>query len=319
MNRRELLEKNVRFFLSEARPERSFEIFVSDSASNDDTAEYLRGLKNPRVRFKIHPKKILQLENFNEAAKGARGKYIALFHDDNIYEPTLLGKALDILEREPDVGIVCSGFYRATEDGKYSERRVFDIPERLGKNDFIKVLLVKGWSNRFELGITTLVFRKSLFKEIGGFPRKYPAAFDVYFFLLTVLSGKKIAYIKEPLATDIIRKTNISFGRDAMYLEETHRIYLEALKHAKRLQIPSREEIISRSRQLADRLYEKNVALGNREIAEKIREFSTKEFGGTFFQTALSSRLLAPVARPLCIVSNSAKLIASTIIRKVSK
>lgn len=83
------------------------EIIVSDNASTDETVEILReyeathGIQVHRNERNIGPN-----DNFNRLISLAKGKYTAIYHSDDLYEPTILEESVEVLDRNRDVGLV---------------------------------------------------------------------------------------------------------------------------------------------------------------------------------------------------------------------
>ena len=67
-----------------------FEIVVSDNSSTDDTAEVVRGITDPRVRYVRTPKRLVVAESWEFARSHARGTLIILLGDDDALLATTL-------------------------------------------------------------------------------------------------------------------------------------------------------------------------------------------------------------------------------------
>jgi glycosyltransferase involved in cell wall biosynthesis len=102
------------------------EILVVDNASTDDTQEVLASIHEPRMR-------IVTLEvnqglsgAFNRAMQEVRGEYVAYLDADDRWRPGKLRRQLDLMESEPDVGVVFSNFAWFNEHG-VRNRTQFDV------------------------------------------------------------------------------------------------------------------------------------------------------------------------------------------------
>jgi glycosyltransferase involved in cell wall biosynthesis len=84
----------------------NFEIHVSDNASTDNTVEEVRYFKDPRVFIHRNEVNVGGEENFDICLHLGRGKYTAIFHADDIYEPTMLAAQVEFLECNPAAGAV---------------------------------------------------------------------------------------------------------------------------------------------------------------------------------------------------------------------
>lgn len=75
------------------------EVVVSDNASTDDTAEYLRTIKHPDLRWWTNEENIGGDRNFLKCVAEARGEYVWLFGDDDIMPAGAVGRVVDFLGR----------------------------------------------------------------------------------------------------------------------------------------------------------------------------------------------------------------------------
>ncbi len=83
----------------------NFEIIISDNASTDDTLEVVSNFKDSRI--KVHRNEInIVEENFNRCIQLATGKYTAIFHADDFYEPNMIETQLKFLEINSQAGAV---------------------------------------------------------------------------------------------------------------------------------------------------------------------------------------------------------------------
>lgn len=79
------------------------EILVIDDASTDRTPEIIASYGS-RVRCHRLPENRGQYVNDNEAIAAARGEYIAIYHADDVYEPRIVEREVEALERYPEAG-----------------------------------------------------------------------------------------------------------------------------------------------------------------------------------------------------------------------
>ena len=81
-------------------------VHVSDNASADDTLKIVESVADERVRIHRQEKNIGAEGNFNRCIQLAEGKYTAIFHADDIYEPDMVAKQVNFLETHPEAGAV---------------------------------------------------------------------------------------------------------------------------------------------------------------------------------------------------------------------
>lgn len=81
-------------------------VHISDNASTDETLQLIASLADPRVTIHRHAENIGGEENFNRCIQLAEGKYTAIFHADDIYEPEMVARQVAFLEANPEAGAV---------------------------------------------------------------------------------------------------------------------------------------------------------------------------------------------------------------------
>ena len=77
------------------------EILVMDDASTDGTAAILESYGD-RIRVIRQPQNRGIYANANDGIAMAQGEYIAIYHADDVYLPTMVEQEVEFLERYPD-------------------------------------------------------------------------------------------------------------------------------------------------------------------------------------------------------------------------
>lgn len=85
-----------------------FELLISDDASSDDTREVCRHYvdRDPRVHYFRGERRIGLGGNCSRVLSMARGEFVVLAGDDDIYEPTFLERLLAEMRRYPALSLV---------------------------------------------------------------------------------------------------------------------------------------------------------------------------------------------------------------------
>lgn len=92
---------------------KNFEVLIMDNCSPDSTPEVAQSFNDPRIQHIRNESNIGHIRNFNKGIGLARGKYVwMILVDDNLRTPHVLGRFVDLMERNPRVGFV---FCRAVE------------------------------------------------------------------------------------------------------------------------------------------------------------------------------------------------------------
>ena len=92
-------------------------VHVSDNASTDDTLKIVESVADSRVILHRHDANVGAEGNFTRCLQLAGGKYTAIFHADDIYEPDMVAKQVAFLEQHPDVGAVFTEAVTIDEQG----------------------------------------------------------------------------------------------------------------------------------------------------------------------------------------------------------
>lgn len=81
-------------------------VHISDNASTDETLKIIESMADSRIYIHCHEKNIGAEANFTCCIEFAEGKYTAIFHSDDLYEPQMLEKQVAYLEEHAAVGAV---------------------------------------------------------------------------------------------------------------------------------------------------------------------------------------------------------------------
>ena len=92
-----------------AQTDRDFELIVVDDSSSDDSAAVARSYSDPRVHVVVQPHGGLPAAR-NTGLRIARGRYIAFLDADDIWTPDKLARQCDLLDRQPNTGLVYTRF-----------------------------------------------------------------------------------------------------------------------------------------------------------------------------------------------------------------
>ena len=176
-----------------------YELIVVDDGSTDDTRE-MCAQYGDKVRY------LFQKNQGSPAARNygisrARGKYIALLDDDDLWLPDRLKMQVEVMGQDPKLAFVCSSAYAIDEH--HNILRQFGLGVSADMCDFEHLIL-----GNFVLHLTVLV-RKDIVLEMGGYDHNLKSIQD---FDLWIRVAKKhpFVYLKEPLAYYRIHANNIS-------------------------------------------------------------------------------------------------------------
>ena len=223
-NAAEFIKKTIDSILAQTYSD--FELIIIDNASTDNTFEILKKYTDKRITLFRNSKNILS-ENWNKCISKANGEYIALFHADDIYEPTIIEKQVSILDKKPEVGAVfASANLINTKDEKIGEKPLSNWFEKknlsLDLDDILKYC-VSRVNDPFVC--SSCIARTQLYKKVGQYNLKdfkWAFDFDMYFRFLehmniAILDEKLINYRLSPIQASIRIETSRTCA-DEFYL-----------------------------------------------------------------------------------------------------
>lgn len=208
-NRASLLKQCLGTILRQTFQE--FEVIVSDNCSPDSTPDTVRAFTDPRIRYSRNESNLGVFPNMNRCLELARGEYIAIVHDDDLFAPRFLEEEVRVLDGHPSVGMVHCATYETDPHGA-PQRLVQVYPEdrvMAGKDAFIRYL------EGHNIHCSTVMARTALFREVGGFEPGYRCA-DYHLWLKMALRAD-VAFLASPLAA-----VRIHEGRLSSALEPQH-------------------------------------------------------------------------------------------------
>jgi glycosyltransferase involved in cell wall biosynthesis len=208
-NRQRYLAELIPTIISDLTPAllEKVEVLVINNASTDETSRLFFDQKFPGLRYLENKQNIGGDRNFLECIRQARGDYIWLFGDDEIYVPGAIAKILDFLTQQPALLIVESDFERRIEAQTY--------------RDFLhEVLPLDPIFQVHHTLITKNVFPRNKF-DLDFAETRLPTNYAHMYGLLTHLSqgqGKVIAFSKKESAFRV-RDERAPFAENPSNLE----------------------------------------------------------------------------------------------------
>jgi len=182
----------------------NYEVIVSDNCSDDDTAKIVSQYASRDVKYFFNPvlEKVGAEGNWNYILALAEGPFIALYHADDIYTPTMVRRQVEFLETNPDVSAAFTMMQMIDEKDNPIRMGSLCLPEEL-----------RG-QNRFEFPeyfnavlkyctftpVPTMMTRRKVLDAVGYFCwQRFASAADVDLYLRMASHCGPIGVIDEPL------------------------------------------------------------------------------------------------------------------------
>jgi glycosyltransferase involved in cell wall biosynthesis len=184
------LRQSLESILAQTYPH--FEVIVMDDASTDDTPQILASFGD-RIRHVRQPSNRGQFDNVSDGIERARGEFIAVYHSDDIYLPTIVEREAAFLVAHPQAGAVFALDYMIGPEGEPRGRGRFELPSEIGEGGVLDYRTVFNvllrHKNRLFRTPSSMV-RASTYEQVGPYrSRDYAAHADFEMFLRIARAG----------------------------------------------------------------------------------------------------------------------------------
>lgn len=186
------------------------DVVVSDNQSTDSTKAIVERYAQCGVRYCRHPQGHPAtmpdyrgvFANWDFALAQGHGDYLCLFHSDDLYEPSIVKKQIEVMQAYPNVGAVFTRMRMIGEDSRPIRMGESELPDEFRgckKVDFPTLLNLVLAHGNF-LSTPSVMLRRSMLYFVGRFDeRRFLTAADFELWLRIALKGYEIAIIDQPL------------------------------------------------------------------------------------------------------------------------
>jgi glycosyltransferase involved in cell wall biosynthesis len=188
-NRAALLKETVESILAQSYSD--FELIIVDNMSEDGTAGYIAGLNDERVRYFRNPNGGVIAVNRNFGIRQARGEYVALCDDDDLWLPKKLETQVAVLNGDAGVGLCYSNASTFNASGVIDR---WMMHKKVSRNHYRHLLIGNFIPN------STVLVRRQLLEKFGYLsedPRN--VAVEDYAMWLCIARESRMFYVDEGL------------------------------------------------------------------------------------------------------------------------
>lgn len=202
---------NCGHFISEAinsvllQDFKDYELIISDNASTDNTKNIIDSYDDSRIKYFKNKHNIGFVNNLNLCIDLSNGEYIIFLCADDVWYPGILRKEVNVLDQNPRVVFVHTGFKHIGERSSKG---------RAACNRWQKIMSGTSFFREYFKGLRPVCLSSSMaridfVRKIGGFIADFSNAADFAMWLRLALEGN-VAYLKEVLTGYRIHSSSLS-------------------------------------------------------------------------------------------------------------
>lgn len=192
-----------------------WEIIAIDDGSTDGTREWLGGQDDARAKIILNESNLGTYGSLNRALGEAKGEFIAILNDDDVWAPTKLEAQLKLVADHPDVGLVHTEGWFIDGDGNKREDSPlgFEFP-RFETGDLLQALQYQN-----KIIASAALVRKECFEQLGGFNEAYFGSGD-WEMWLRIAERWQMGCVPEPLTFYRVHGANASHKLERIWKDD---------------------------------------------------------------------------------------------------
>jgi glycosyltransferase involved in cell wall biosynthesis len=178
---------------------RDWELIVGDDASTDETGDVVASFADSRIRYVRSPDNLGIYGNWNSLIPLCRGEYIAIYHDHDVYLPTIVEKCCALLANHPEVVFVHTGAVLLGQQHQPLALLLPPLDAVMDGRAFQRVHI-----RRSQVIAATAMVRRRAYEMAGPYDASYGMPADAEMWLRLAEFGH-VGYIRDPLALILAR------------------------------------------------------------------------------------------------------------------
>ncbi len=185
------------------------EIIVVDDGSTDGTVDYIRE-NYPQVTVLTQANQVPSAAR-NRGIAHSTGEWVALLDSDDIWLPDKLRAQVQIIEKNPGLGMIGSRRYK----------NCYDYDEQVVKRPVARAVSFFHFLKQTTCHTSTVLLRREALEKVGLFDEKLPAAEDVDLWV-RIAYYYKVVQVRQHLTAVFVSKDSISLSRKKTYYYDLH-------------------------------------------------------------------------------------------------
>jgi glycosyltransferase involved in cell wall biosynthesis len=183
------------------------EVIVVNDGSKDDTAEVIASFGDSVTLVNQENKGVSDARN--HGVSHAKTNWIAFLDADDLWNPEKIESQVNFLMQHPDVSWCATRYFQCIGDTKAISRYPEPVPNNVESAGKV-IHSLKSIATGANIWISTILIRKSLVLEAGGFHTKLSSTADNDLWFRVGKLQKSIAYLNQPLAYYMIDPDGMS-------------------------------------------------------------------------------------------------------------
>jgi succinoglycan biosynthesis protein ExoO len=261
-NARDFIEAAVTSALGQT--EKNLEVIVVDDCSSDGTADFIRGISDPRLRLYVLDRNGGPSQARNRAIQAARGDWITFLDADDWYAPDRIEVLLQVGEKY-QTEIVADDIYRLSGPADPAPRT------KLGKLRLNEATIIDAVSFlRMDCGLKPVIRRDFILRQNILFDKRLRNGEDTLLLLECLLAGARLLLWPKPYYYYREHEGSLSSFRVKALLQRCN-----TTQELLRREIIQSDPVLCRG--LEARLAEAKKALHYYSVVEPLRQWRLRE------------------------------------------